>query len=167
MDYKEQYLDPRWQRKRLEILNRDNFTCRGCKSTSKTLNVHHLYYIKDRDVWDYLDSCYETVCNDCHKDIHLNTENDLSGNRAMVILDLISEYTSPTIQGKYTKLFLEIIRSCHTLVSFGDEKIVILKEDYGFSAYDLLEEALCNGIKFRDFQFFVNHKIKERLADVE
>lgn len=36
--------DPRWQRKRLEILQRDNFTCQECYATDKELNVHHLIY---------------------------------------------------------------------------------------------------------------------------
>ena len=44
MTYKEKLLDPRWQKKRLEILNRDNFTCQCCGDDKKTLNIHHKYY---------------------------------------------------------------------------------------------------------------------------
>lgn len=29
-DYSQKLLDPRWQRKRLEILQRDDFTCQVC-----------------------------------------------------------------------------------------------------------------------------------------
>jgi 5-methylcytosine-specific restriction endonuclease McrA len=48
MNYKEQLLDPRWQRRRLEILQRDEFTCQKCLSKDKTLHVHHIDYIKGR-----------------------------------------------------------------------------------------------------------------------
>ncbi len=59
--------DPRWQRKRLEILQRDNFTCQECYATDKELNVHHLIY-KKRDPWDYPNHCYQTLCVDCHQE---------------------------------------------------------------------------------------------------
>ena len=35
---------PKWQRKRLEIMQRDNFECKCCFSTEIELNVHHFNY---------------------------------------------------------------------------------------------------------------------------
>ncbi len=64
--YSEKLLDPRWQRKRLEILQRDNFTCRGCDNDQATLHVHHLAYERDREPWDYPNSALITYCRDCH-----------------------------------------------------------------------------------------------------
>jgi hypothetical protein len=72
MSYSEKLKDPQWQRKRLEILERDNFTCQGCQSTTKTLHIHHEYYVKDREPWNYPDFCYVTLCEDCHKFSHFN-----------------------------------------------------------------------------------------------
>ena len=69
-NYKKSYLDPRWQRKRLEIMKRDDFCCLACGESSKTLNVHHTYYVSGRDIWDYPNFCYKTYCSDCHKCHH-------------------------------------------------------------------------------------------------
>jgi len=66
-NYKEQYLDPRWQKKRLEILERDNWACEYCSSQDKTLHVHHKAYITGKDVWDYPNNLLVTLCEECHK----------------------------------------------------------------------------------------------------
>lgn len=68
MTYIEKLKDPRWQRKRLEVMGRDDFTCRRCGSTTDTLHVHHIRYIKDRDPWDYRDYYLVTLCVACHND---------------------------------------------------------------------------------------------------
>lgn len=65
--YTEKLLDPRWQRKRLEILGRDNFICQGCCDTENTLHVHHRYYIAGREPWDYPPEILVTLCKDCHQ----------------------------------------------------------------------------------------------------
>lgn len=65
--YSEKLKDPRWQRKRLEIMERDQFKCRHCRSTEKTLNVHHKVYRKGKMPWDYEDDVFVTLCEDCHK----------------------------------------------------------------------------------------------------
>ena len=68
--YSEQLRDPRWQRRRLEIMQRDNFTCQICGSTSKTLNVHHHVYHYGYMPWEYADNELITLCSDCHKKLH-------------------------------------------------------------------------------------------------
>jgi hypothetical protein len=69
MTYSEKLRDPRWQRKRLEIMNRDDFRCQACRSKDKTLNVHHRLYQKGNDPWDYENEMLVTLCEDCHKKI--------------------------------------------------------------------------------------------------
>lgn len=65
------YLDPRWQKKRLSILDRDEFACQCCGSTSKTLHVHHLFYKKSSEgPWDYEDEALITYCDECHDALH-------------------------------------------------------------------------------------------------
>jgi hypothetical protein len=66
MTYKEKLLDPRWQKKRLEILDRDSFMCRACFSTTKTLHVHHKRYLNGKDPWDYDNNLLVTLCHECH-----------------------------------------------------------------------------------------------------
>lgn len=67
MTYAEKLRDPRWQKKRLEILERDKFTCRVCKDKTRTLHVHHIRYLKDRDPWDYKEFYLVTLCEKCHE----------------------------------------------------------------------------------------------------
>lgn len=59
--------DPRWQRKRLEIFQRDNFACLECSVTTKTLHVHHLSYKPDTQPWEYPDDNFQTLCWECHE----------------------------------------------------------------------------------------------------
>ena len=66
MTYAEKLRDPRWQKRRLEIMKRDDFMCRNCGDTEKTLNVDHKVYVKGRDPWDYQDDDLQTLCEDCH-----------------------------------------------------------------------------------------------------
>src|SRR4051812_4429925 len=54
--------DPRWQKKRLEIMQRDEFSCRKCGNDQATLNVHHTFYSPGRDPWDYPDASLVTLC---------------------------------------------------------------------------------------------------------
>lgn len=68
--YSEKLKDPRWQRKRLEILQRDNFCCQSCNDAEKTLHVHHVFYQKGRDPWDYSNCDLITLCDDCHETWH-------------------------------------------------------------------------------------------------
>ena len=62
--------NPLWQRKRLEIMQRDNFSCCICGSNTNTLNVHHRYYESDKFPWEYPDDCFLTVCVNCHQEFH-------------------------------------------------------------------------------------------------
>jgi hypothetical protein len=66
-EYSKKLRDPRWQKKRLEILGRDKFTCRMCADTTITLHVHHTYYASGRDPWDYPDRSLVTLCETCHE----------------------------------------------------------------------------------------------------
>jgi hypothetical protein len=67
--YKEKLLDPRWQKRRLEILSRDDFKCCECGNDKNTLHVHHCGYSKQfRNPWEYPDGWLITLCKDCHKE---------------------------------------------------------------------------------------------------
>jgi len=70
MNYQDQIKDPRWQKKRLEILELHDFTCINCNSKEKTLNVHHIKYKKNSLIWEYDDDELTVLCEDCHKELH-------------------------------------------------------------------------------------------------
>jgi hypothetical protein len=63
--YSDKLKDPRWQKKRLEVLNRDKFVCQCCYDDSSTLHVHHLKY-NNCDPWDIESNYLITLCEDCH-----------------------------------------------------------------------------------------------------
>ena len=65
--FAEQYKHPKWQKKRLEIMKRDDYTCRYCDSKEKELQIHHIEYEKGKKVWEYEDGNFLTLCKDCHK----------------------------------------------------------------------------------------------------
>jgi len=67
--YSEKLKDPRWQKKRLKILERDKFQCKCCDSTDKTLHVHHIFYLKGYEPWDYSNSTLITLCKECHQEV--------------------------------------------------------------------------------------------------
>jgi len=64
-NYSELLKDPRWQRKRLEIMNRDNWRCCACNRDVVTLNVHHTKY--SGKPWEADASNLITLCENCHK----------------------------------------------------------------------------------------------------
>lgn len=68
MTYQEKLKNPKWQKKRLQILERDNFKCQSCGSDKNTLHVHHRFYKKGLNPWEYPDISLLTLCEDCHKE---------------------------------------------------------------------------------------------------
>lgn len=89
MTYSEKLRDPRWQKKRLLILERDEFTCRSCGNSSKTLHVHHLSYIKGNSPWEYPDKNLLTLCEVCHEVYH-SIEKDLAKGNEVELLKIIT-----------------------------------------------------------------------------
>ncbi len=76
--YWQKLKDPRWQKKRLIILERDGFKCRDCEDSNKSLNVHHCHY-----PWEISNELLLTVCEDCHA---ARQELEADGKRALALL---------------------------------------------------------------------------------
>lgn len=68
--YREMLSDPRWQRKRLEVLQRSDFKCEHCGAADKTLHVHHKAYKRGRLPWEYGTKELLALCQDCHQAEH-------------------------------------------------------------------------------------------------
>ena len=66
MTYNEKLRSPLWQRKRLEILQRDGFSCVRCGDNKENLQVHHIKYIRGKEPWEYENDCLEALCSTCH-----------------------------------------------------------------------------------------------------
>lgn len=65
--YLKKLRDPRWQKIRLEVFQRDEFSCQHCATTTETLHVHHLYYEKGKEPWEYELDALMTLCEECHE----------------------------------------------------------------------------------------------------
>lgn len=77
-EFWELYKHPLWQRKRLEIMQRDGFKCKCCGTEGETLNVHHAYYVRGASPWEYPDVSFTTLCDECHKLKHDQKETILT-----------------------------------------------------------------------------------------
>lgn len=73
--------DPRWQKKRLEVMEQHNFKCEVCKNGDDTLYVHHGFYMKDCMPWDYPDNSLHCLCETCHASRH-DLEHDIKSRLA-------------------------------------------------------------------------------------
>ena len=134
--YSDLLKDPRWQKKRLEILNRDNWTCQECGDTEETLHVHHKSY-KGSDPWDTPDSDLITYCQSCHEcfedalktgfKVHAIVNNGVlfNGKQIAVVYDRPStdERCVMVFENNLTGVCLltkDVINTLHTLVNNTD-----------------------------------------------
>jgi 5-methylcytosine-specific restriction endonuclease McrA len=104
MTYSEKLRNPLWQKMRLEILQRDNFTCKFCGSglnDGKNLQVHHILY-KRRDPWDYPEYLYQTLCDSCHSERQHLTDKSVDAVRIAV-----ANVPTPRLIAVVTKLCSE------------------------------------------------------------
>lgn len=69
--YASKLKSPKWQKKRLEILDRDSYKCRFCEDEESTLHVHHISY-SNGNPWDIDSNLLITLCESCHAEETLN-----------------------------------------------------------------------------------------------
>lgn len=81
MSYSDKLKDPRWQKLRLQVFDRDGWRCQLCFDEKTTLAVHHRYYERGREPWDYPLIAFATLCSVCHEAEHLAIEE---AGRALV-----------------------------------------------------------------------------------
>ena len=77
MKYAEKLKDPRWQKKRLKILERDGWKCNLCKCDADTLHIHHLEYTS-KDPWDEPNKNLITLCKYCHDAVSIDGLKDVN-----------------------------------------------------------------------------------------
>lgn len=118
MNYKSKYLEqiksPKWQKRRLEILNRDNFTCQICGCTENTLHVHHTIYIPGRKIWEYEDDQLITLCEGCHAEEH--------GDLAEMVNNLITDLKFQGLTNFEIQAYLGRYTACGIMPDFHEIK---------------------------------------------
>lgn len=61
-----------WKEKRLRVIYRDKFKCRKCGKLDFKNHVHHKIYLKNKLPWEISEKYLETLCRDCHYEVHRN-----------------------------------------------------------------------------------------------
>lgn len=70
MTYSEKLKDPRWQRRRLKVMEYAHWRCQICGKSDSTLHCHHSYYTRGKLPWQYPDGAIICICDACHEKIH-------------------------------------------------------------------------------------------------
>lgn len=82
--YREQLRDPRWQQRRLEIFQRDQWQCQRCGAFERELQVHHRWYSQGRPPWESPTLALITLCCRCHEDVTMEMKPQIQIRDALV-----------------------------------------------------------------------------------
>jgi hypothetical protein len=104
LTYEEKLKDPRWQKKRLRVFERDGWKCTKCGTQEETLHVHHKKYVRDGEPWDVPSSQLVTLCSECHENL---TELSRACWKLSVFLKEKTSLNGSPVQG-----FLNGIEAC-------------------------------------------------------
>lgn len=88
--YQELLKDPRWQKRRLEVMELHNFECEDCGNDSSTLNIHHGTYLKGKKPWEYPDELLHCLCDKCHQNIEEALKNTKINLGMLSVVDVES-----------------------------------------------------------------------------
>jgi hypothetical protein len=136
--YLKKLKDPRWQKKRLEVMEKAGFTCKTCQSKDKTLTVHHINYRKGADPWEYHEDELACLCEECHDDIE---------TRIIPLLRMIAVQANPRTM---TNIALVLSRSasgmeddeCRVNGRPGANSIAVLRGALQLAKTALIESAV-------------------------
>ena len=158
MEQKKSYYEllkhPKWQKKRLEIMDRVGFECENCGTEEDTLNIHHSYYEKGLKPWDYPDESLHCLCDACHKKAQdLNTLlHRQIGQIELADIEQLYGYAVGLMTSNFPMVPIDVF-SYEVAMGVGDcwglkaEKIIDELKDGTIDGYKLLE--LSKGIKLR------------------
>ncbi|HEY9364878.1 MAG TPA: hypothetical protein VIQ00_16565 [Chitinophagaceae bacterium] len=115
-NYSKKLSNPLWQRKRLDVFNRDGFACTNCGRSDKELQVHHYDYIKGIEPWEYPMDMLTTLCVECHSaemkrpkhESYLLNSLRMKGFLAFDILNLSTRIDSDP---EFTKLIKSLLNT--------------------------------------------------------
>lgn len=145
--YAEKLRDPRWQKKRLQVLEAAQFTCQSCGAKDQELHVHHPAYRKGADPWDY--DNLVCLCARCHESIERTTADiniDLSmipAKEADDIAKVISMAINMRLAIGKPCTGIGIIQDMWTLAATaGVPKEIASRVSNRSTAYELIEVIL-------------------------
>jgi hypothetical protein len=105
-NYWQKLQDPKWQKKRLEAMQRVEFCCELCGDSESMLQVHHKEYFKGREPWDYELNQLAVLCGNCH-------ENHHSGNDALKQICSILPMDGPNNRDEIALIISKILEGSY------------------------------------------------------
>ncbi len=79
-------------------MSRDNFYCQSCSDNENNLNVHHLSYNPNCNIWEYANEDLITLCDKCHELTTKNVKKSISIIRKNAIDIVTSELYSDILE---------------------------------------------------------------------
>jgi hypothetical protein len=118
-DYAQKLQDPRWQRKRLEVMQAAGWACVICGDKDEELNVHHPAYSAYHEPWEYLN--LQCICRTCHTIYHLPKEKLMIHARSLVTEHIFVRHEQQFIGG-----LEDLIRSMARIdIKYADQLLTI------------------------------------------
>lgn len=102
--YFEKLKDPRWQKRRLEMMELAGFKCQACGGNDNPLHVHHGYYAKGKDPWEYGPESLHVICEPCHQ----NATDDMA--TIQMLIGQIAPGDYPEFAGEVDSLRKQFLR---------------------------------------------------------
>lgn len=153
-NYSEQIKSPKWQKKRLEVLNLRGFKCEECGDEEQQLHIHHRFYIKNRMAWEYDNDVFQVLCSDCHEMAHNEKKNGFSLSfeekmlieclrKVLVLNDTNIKYLH-NIMNEYLKKHpkSEFLKYLFYTTTSGDFERIVSEVAYMGVAYDKKKELI-------------------------
>lgn len=135
--YLQKLLDPKWQKKRLEVMSHNDFCCEICGDSESTLHVHHKQYLKNYEPWEYEVRQLSCVCENCHKNTH-NLPDHLSYCCSFLPLD------GPNNRDEIAVIIAGILGAAPTKELSSNEKILY---EIGNFIYNLDKKTVLKNLK--------------------
>lgn len=163
-DYLEDLRSPKWQKKRLEIMQRAGWKCELCINAEENLQIHHKKYISGHKPWEYENDLLICLCESCHKLISNKNKQKIQPEQKTS--ETIEDDFSADIDGAYlerTKISIQnSIRSI--------EKCRIYLKDFSLPKItkdDLEKRILSEERKQKRIEILQAIQIAERNNDFE
>lgn len=149
--YAEQLRDPRWQKRRLEVLERDEWQCLECGAKDRELHVHHVRYKYGLKPWEYEDQDLRAMCSTCHKQhtqvtrdardaLYDMLQQDLdAGSEAIHAMAGLLFITTDEELAAITEISYQAVRAAKARVERG--RVTSILVDALFAITDLAREA--------------------------
>lgn len=163
-DYSESLKNPKWQKKRLEIMQRAGWKCELCANAEENLQIHHKKYVSGYKPWDYENDLLMCLCESCHKLI--SGKNKQSPQPEQKSSETVEDDFSADTDGTYFERTKISIQNSIKRI----ERCKIYLKDFSLpkiTKEDLEKRILSEGRKQKRIELLQSIQIAERNNDFE